>query len=179
MKIRAGDSVVVITGKDKGKTGTVLSVLQNTDRAVVGGINMRTRHIKATPQRAGQKLKYEASIHISNIMVVDPKTKKRARIGDKIDSKGKKIRIAKQSGEEIFAVKPKETKAIKGTKGTEATDETKEAKDGPKAAGRKPFWSRLGIGENEGDDAEVKESKTDHASSKDSTSQVRSSGRGS
>ena len=101
MKIHTGDNVVVITGKDKGKTGSVMKVLPVTGRIVVSGINMRTKHIKATPQQAGQKIQYEGSVSISNVMVVDAKSKKRTRVGFEIDGKGKKKRIAKRSGEVI------------------------------------------------------------------------------
>mgnify|MGYP000147355603 CR=1 FL=1 len=110
MKIRTGDTVVVISGKDKGKTGQVIRVLASKDRVVVGSINMRTKHVKATPQREGQILKYEASIHASNVMIMDSKTKKRARIGSKVDEKGKKQRMAKQSGGTIVAEKIKTAK---------------------------------------------------------------------
>ena len=101
MRIHNGDNVVIITGKDKGKTGSVLKVLPTTGRIVVSGINMRTKHIKATPQQAGQKIQYEGSIAISNVMVVDPKSKKRTRVGFEVDDKGKKKRVAKRSGEII------------------------------------------------------------------------------
>ncbi len=100
MKIRAGDNVVVTTGKDKGKTGQVLRVLQTKKRLVVTDINIRTRHMKAGPNRPGEIIKYEPSIDASNVMLVDPKTKKRSRIGFKLE-KGKKTRIFKQSGDEI------------------------------------------------------------------------------
>ncbi len=68
MKIHAGDIVVVISGKDKGKTGRVLRILQGKDRLVVAGVNMRTRHVRKTPQRPGQRIRYEAGIHVSNVI---------------------------------------------------------------------------------------------------------------
>ncbi len=118
MKIHTGDVVTVITGKDKGKQGTVTRVLETKNRVVVEGINMRTRHIKKTTQAPGQRIQYEASIHASNVMILDPKTKKPTRIGYKVDEKtGKKSRIAKVSGEVITkattksAEKPKKTDA--------------------------------------------------------------------
>ena len=97
MKIRNGDTVIVITGKDKGKTGTVLRILPDANRVVVADINMRTRHVKATAQSAGQKITYEASLDASNVMLVDPKTNKPTRVGYKIEN-GKKVRVAKKSG---------------------------------------------------------------------------------
>lgn len=110
MRVQNGDTVVVISGKDKGKTGTVMRVLKSTDRVVVEGINMRTRHIRKTPQQAGQKIRYEASIHASNVMPIDAKTKKRTRVRMEMDSKTKaKKRVAVRSGEVIAKVTPKKT----------------------------------------------------------------------
>lgn len=155
MKIRAGDNVVVITGKDKGKTGSVLRVLATTHRVVVAGINMRTKHVRATPQRPGQRLQYEASIHMSNIMLIDPKTKKRTRVGFAV-SKGKKDRIAKRSGEVIARTlgKPaaaKDEKALK-TEGKKAKPAAKPEKGGVtkvEKPERKPFWKKVGFGAEE------------------------------
>ena len=115
MKLHTGDHVVIISGKDKGKTGSILRVLASNGRIVVGGINMRTRHMKATPQRAGQKIQYEASIDISNVMLVDPKTKKRTRIGITTNEKGQKRRVAKASGEELPIKKAGATTTKKNT----------------------------------------------------------------
>jgi len=81
MKIHTGDTVVIISGKDKGKSGTVLRVLHERNHVVVTGINMRTRHVKKTFQQAGRILKYEASMNASKVMLLDPKTKKPTRIG--------------------------------------------------------------------------------------------------
>lgn len=112
MKIHTGDLVVIITGKDKGKTGRVLRVLPERDRLVVAGANMRTRHVRKTPQAPGRVVRYEASLHVSNVMIVDPKTKKRSRIGMSVPhyapdgaSRGRKERIAKRSGEELLSGK--------------------------------------------------------------------------
>src|SRR3989344_5032398 len=100
MKIHTGDTVYVISGKDKGKTGTVLRILHEQNRVVVEGVNMRVRHIKKTSQAPGQRVKYEASLSASNVMILDPKTKKPTRIGYKVDEKtGAKKRIARKSGE--------------------------------------------------------------------------------
>lgn len=170
MKIRAGDSVVIISGKDKGKTGTVLRILQTSNRMIVGGVNMRTRHIKKTPQNAGQKFQYEASIHASNVMLIDPKSKKRTRAGFKIDPKGKKTRISKRSGEEMKHVKP----AAKIEKTTSKTAKAKEAKekksetkldDTAAPSKKQPFWNRMGLGQDpmdikEGDVPRSKEDKS-------------------
>lgn len=98
MKLHTGDSVVIITGKDRGKTGRILRVLPEKSRVVVTGLNMRTRHMRKTAQAPGRIVRYEASIHASNVMAVDPKTKKRTRIGYK-EHDGKWERVAKKSGE--------------------------------------------------------------------------------
>ena len=102
LHIKKGDTVYVNSGEDKGKTGRVLQVFINKDRAIVEGINMMTKHSKPSaksPQGGIEKM--EAAIHISNLNLVDPKTGKPTRIGRKIDSKGKLVRYAKKSGEEI------------------------------------------------------------------------------
>lgn len=151
MKIRTGDTVVIITGKDKGKTGKVLRVLPLKSRVVVEGINMRTRHIPKTPQRAGQKIRYEASLHVSNVMLVDPKTKKRTRIGFVIED-GVKKRIARRSGEaltEIRASGAAESKATSKAQGKKtASKKGGEKVEVPVQAipKKKPFWKRFGFG---------------------------------
>ena len=76
MKISQGDTVVVIAGKDKGKQGTVVRTLKNEHRVIVSGVNMVTKHIKKTAQSEGKKITFEHSIHVSNVMILDPKTKK-------------------------------------------------------------------------------------------------------
>ncbi len=102
LHIKKGDTVYVNSGEDKGKTGTVLQVLINKDRAIVEGINMISKHSKPSAQNPqGGIEKMEAAIHISNLNLVDPKTGKPTRIGRKVDSKGKLVRYAKKSGEEI------------------------------------------------------------------------------
>jgi len=172
MKIRAGDQVVVITGKDKGKTGQVLRVLHSTNRLVVGGVNMRTRHVRKTPQQAGQRIQYEASIHASNVMLIDPKTKKRTRAGYKIDEKKGKVRIARKSGEAL--VVSKATKSAPSKKTTSAKTETKKEEkktkkeEAPKAeGGKQPFWKKMGFGadalEHTGDVDEASHMKEDHS----------------
>ncbi len=100
MKIKEGDKVVVIAGKYKGKTGNVMRVLKKTNKVVVEKVNIRTRHIKKTAQRAGEKIQYEAAFDASNVMLVDAKSSKRTRVGYKMVD-GKKYRVAKKSGEVV------------------------------------------------------------------------------
>ena len=102
LHIKKGDTVYVNTGKDRGKTGKVLSVLVGKQRAVVEGVNMIKKSTKpsaAHPQ--GGIIEQEAPIHISNLNVVDPKTGKPTRIGRKLGENGKLVRYAKKSGEEL------------------------------------------------------------------------------
>jgi large subunit ribosomal protein L24 len=102
LKIRKGDLVKVIAGDSKGKEGKVLEVVLKTNRAVVEGANLVSRHTKpnaANPN--GGIIKKEAPIHISNLAVVDPKTGKPTRVGRKLNAEGKLVRVAKKSGEEI------------------------------------------------------------------------------
>jgi large subunit ribosomal protein L24 len=144
MKIHIGDSVVVTTGKDKGKTGTVLRVMAKDQRVVVSGINMRTRHIKKTFQEAGRIVKFEASIHASNVAILDPKTKKASRVGYKIDEKGKKTRISKASGQAVVKVTPKKEKKVKTEKADKKSDDAESpATD---ASAKQPFWKRMSFG---------------------------------
>jgi large subunit ribosomal protein L24 len=100
-KIRKGDKVVVRTGKDKGKTGEVLRVLRDEGRVLVQGINMIKRHTRPAPGNPGGIIDKEASIHISNVALADPKTGKPTRVGFKILDGGRKVRIARRSGEAI------------------------------------------------------------------------------
>jgi large subunit ribosomal protein L24 len=105
-RIRKGDTVVVISGKDKGKTGKVMRVLREEDRVVVEGINLVKRHMRPTPRNpSGGILEREQAIHASKVMPVDPKTGKGTRVRFQKLENGKKVRIAK-SGEEIPAVIP-------------------------------------------------------------------------
>jgi large subunit ribosomal protein L24 len=99
-KIRKGDSVVVITGKDKGRTGEVLQVMPKDDRAIVRGINMVKRHQRQTQTQEAGIITKEASIHLSNLALADPKDGKATRVGFKIDG-DKKVRVAKRSGNTI------------------------------------------------------------------------------
>ncbi|ADY64869.1 MULTISPECIES: 50S ribosomal protein L24 [Rhizobium/Agrobacterium group] len=98
-KIRKGDNVVVLTGKDKGRTGEVIQVLPKEDRAVVRGVNMVKRHQRQTQAQEAGIINKEASLHISNIAIVD-KDGKPTRVGFTVVD-GKKVRVAKRSGEVI------------------------------------------------------------------------------
>ena len=102
LHIKKGDMVIVNSGEDKGKTGKVLSVLVEKDRAIVEGVNMVSKSTKPSAKNPqGGIVKQEASIHVSNLNLVDPKSGKATRIGRKFNAEGKKVRYAKKSGEEI------------------------------------------------------------------------------
>jgi large subunit ribosomal protein L24 len=103
-KIRKGDKVVVLTGRDKGRTGEVIEVRPGQDRALVRGINMVKRHQRQTAQQEGGIISKESTVHLSNLAVADPKDGKPTRVGFKFVGDGetrKKVRIAKRSGVEI------------------------------------------------------------------------------
>ena len=99
MNFKKGDKVVVISGKDKGKEGTITEVLREKNRVVVEGVNVVKKHVKPNGQDAGSIEEMEAPIHASNVMIVDPKTKQRTRIGHTVDKKGNKVRCTKKSNE--------------------------------------------------------------------------------
>jgi large subunit ribosomal protein L24 len=101
LKIRKGDRVVVRTGRDKGKAGQVLNVLPAENRAIVQGVNIARRHQKQTPSQDGGIVAKEMPIHISNLALADPRTGKPTRVGYKFLGDGKKVRVAKRSGEVI------------------------------------------------------------------------------
>ena len=102
MNIRRNDNVLVIAGKEKGKTGRVDRQLVEDNRVVVEGVNLITRHIKARPGvRQSGRIQQEAPIHISNVALADPKDGSATRVGYKFLEDGRKVRIAKQSGEVI------------------------------------------------------------------------------
>ena len=101
MNFKTGDKVVVIAGKNKGKEGKIINVLRKENRVVIEGVNIVKKHVKSNGQNAGGILEVEAPIHASNVMIVDPKTGKRTRIGHTIDKKGKKIRVTKKSNESL------------------------------------------------------------------------------
>lgn len=111
-KIKKGDQVIVISGRDKGKTGRVLEVLKDTDRVVVEGVQRVTKHTKVGQSQRGTRTggieTVEAPIHVSNVMIVDPETKKGTRVGYRLEqverdgrTKTVRIRVAKRSGKDI------------------------------------------------------------------------------
>ena len=102
MNFKVGDEVVVITGSDKGKKGKIIKTLKDENKVVVEGVHVVKKHERATAQSTGGIIEVEAPISASNVMIIDPKTKKRTRIGHTTDNKtNKKIRIAKKSNEKI------------------------------------------------------------------------------
>ena len=111
-KIKKGDKVVVISGRDKGKTGRVLTVLTESNRVIVEGVQRVTKHVKAGQTQRGTSTggieTVEAPIHVSNVMIVDPKTKTRTRVGYRTEqvqrdgrTKTMRVRVAKKSGEDL------------------------------------------------------------------------------
>ena len=103
LKIKKGDKVVVITGRDKGKVGEVKKVMPTENRVIVDGVNIIKRHTRPSAGDPGGIVEKEASIHVSNVAYVDPKTDKPTRIGYKTLEGGRKVRYAKRSGEVIDA----------------------------------------------------------------------------
>ena len=101
MKIRKGDRVKVITGRSKGKVGDVLRVIVAEQRVVVSGVNMIKRHTKPGRTDAGGIVEREAAIHVSNVAILDPKSEKPTKIGFKFLEDGRKVRIARGSGETL------------------------------------------------------------------------------
>ena len=101
LKIKKGDKVVVIAGKDKGKQGEVLRVIPTENRAVVSGVNIAKRHTKQTPNQEGGIVQQSMPIHISNIALRDPKDGKPTRVGFKVLEDGRKVRFSKRSGDLI------------------------------------------------------------------------------
>ena len=101
-KIKKGDNVIVIAGNDKGRTGKVLTVIPDKSRVIVEGVSMVSKHTKPNAKNPqGGIVKQEAPIHVSNVALVDPKSGKATRIGFRVKEDGKKVRVAKKSGEEI------------------------------------------------------------------------------
>ena len=101
LKLKKGDSVVVITGRDKGKTGEVLRVLPADSRVIVQGINVAKRHARPRMGDPGGIIEKELTIHISNVAHIDPRSSKPTRIGYKHLDDGRKVRFARRSGEVI------------------------------------------------------------------------------
>ena len=100
MDLKVGDKVVIIAGTSKGKEGKITKTLKKENRVIVEGCNIVKKHRKGNGQESGGILEQEAPIHASNVMLIDPKTKKRTRIGHTIEN-DKKVRIAKKSSEKI------------------------------------------------------------------------------
>jgi large subunit ribosomal protein L24 len=101
LKIKKADKVVVIAGKDKGKTGEVIEVFPKDNRVKVRGINLVKKHQRQTPTQQGGIVEIEAAIHVSNVAHIDPKTNKPTRVGYRMLEDGRKVRFAKASGEVI------------------------------------------------------------------------------
>ena len=100
-KIKKGDKVVVLTGRDKGRTGQVLQVMPTENSALVQGVNLVKRHQRQTQNQTGGIISKEAPIDLSNLAIADPKDGKPTRVGFKVLDDGKKVRVAKRSGVEI------------------------------------------------------------------------------
>ncbi len=101
-RLQTGDTVVVISGKNKGRQGKIARILADDDRVIVEGVNLIKRHLKPTPKNPqGGILEKEAPLHASKVMPVDPKTGKPTRVRFKTDAKGNKVRVAVKSGEEL------------------------------------------------------------------------------
>ena len=101
LKIKRGDTVVVISGKEKGKRGEVERVEPKKERVVVTGVNVRTRHARPSQQNQEGMYTFEAPIHVSNVMLVDPDSGEPTRIGYRFTDSGERIRVSKRSGKDI------------------------------------------------------------------------------
>ncbi|OGJ65609.1 50S ribosomal protein L24 [Candidatus Peribacteria bacterium RIFCSPLOWO2_01_FULL_51_18] len=170
MKISQGDAVQVITGKDRGKKGIVMRVLHAESRLIVSGINLVTRHVKKNAETAGKKIRFEASIHSSNVMILDPKTGKPTRIGYRIDQ-GKKVRFAKISKSVLARTKIPKADKEKAEAAREIKPEAKEK------AKKSPFWKKGGFGAQA--ISEEGATKTEAGPAKPAATHTRSAGRGS
>ena len=100
-KIKKGDRVIVTTGRDKGKRGEVRQVMPENGRAIVAGVNLVRRHTRQTAQTEGGIISKESTIHLSNMAILDPKTGKPTRVGFKVLDDGRKVRVARSSGDLI------------------------------------------------------------------------------
>ncbi len=106
-RIRSGDTVVILAGKDRGKSGKVRSVFPRESRVVVDGLNLVKRHTKARgPGQPGGIIEKEAALHVSNVAIADPRDGKPTRVGFRFEADGTKVRFAKRSGQVIPDVKP-------------------------------------------------------------------------
>jgi large subunit ribosomal protein L24 len=100
LKVKKGDKVMVITGRDKGKSGEIVKVLREENRVIVQGVNVARRHQKQSMSQEGGIVQKELAIHVSNVALIDPKSDKPTRVGYKMDGE-RKIRIARRSGEAL------------------------------------------------------------------------------
>jgi large subunit ribosomal protein L24 len=100
-KIKRGDTVVVISGKEKGKRGEVERVIPKENRVVVGGVNVRTRHARPTQNNQQGLYTFAAPIHVSNVMLVDPGSGEPTKVGSRFTDSGEKIRVSKKTGKDI------------------------------------------------------------------------------
>jgi large subunit ribosomal protein L24 len=100
-KVKKGDEVVVIAGKEKGKKGKIVKIITDKSRVVVEGVNMVKRHTKPSRTGAGGVVEKPASLHVSNVALMDPKSGKPTRVGYKVKEDGTKVRIARKSGEAV------------------------------------------------------------------------------
>ncbi len=119
MKLKVNDKVLIISGKDKGKTGHITRVIPDRGMIIVDKINIRVRHIKKTSQKAGQRITFEAPLPASKAMLLDPSTGKPTRVGYRTEG-GKKVRYAKVSGKTISDAAAPATKAVKAEKPSKA-----------------------------------------------------------
>lgn len=100
-KIKKGDKVVVLTGRDKGKTGEIVQIMPKEDKALVRGVNVVQRHQRQTAQAEGGIISKELPVHMSNLALADPKDGKPTRVGFRVNDDGTKVRVAKRSGDLI------------------------------------------------------------------------------
>ncbi len=175
MKLSQGDTVQVISGKDKGKRGTIMRVLKDQNRVIVSGVNMVTKHVRKTQNEAGKKLQFERSISASNVMIIDPKTNKPTRIGYQIDAKtGAKARIAKGSKTVIGRTK------VEAPKAKQAPASSSKAPDKEAAPAKKaPFWKKMGGGAAAAGDNAQSSGKAESGPATSTPGHTRSAGRGS
>ncbi len=101
LKVKKGDKVMVMTGRDKGRQGEIVKVLPKENRVIVDGVNVVKRHTRPSQTQAGGIVEKSASIHVSNVAIVDPKDNKPTRVGYRTLEDGRKVRYAKSSGEVI------------------------------------------------------------------------------
>lgn len=101
MKLKTNDNIIVLAGKDKGKEGKIVKIFRKENKAIVKDVQIVKKHIKATKNEKGGIIEIPTAIDISNLAIIDPKTKKASRVSFEFDKNGKKIRISKKSGEKI------------------------------------------------------------------------------